>query len=108
MSLARLFPISVQGLDLDVARQDGTRRGSGFGCGHQLVGVADVVPQVGEGLALACNSRDLLEPADIPIFVMPVLQREPVHGAIVALPWASRPAVPAAMFRYAGSSPLGP
>src|SRR5687768_740143 len=48
----------------------------GIGVHHQPVGVPDVLLELRQGLALAEHAGDLLQPADIPVLVDPVLQGE--------------------------------
>ena len=71
-------------LHLDVARENRTAGWRRLALGHELVRVTNVLFQFGEGLALAENSRNLLQPPDIPLFVPPVFEREGVHPVIIA------------------------
>lgn len=76
---------SVQELNLDGARQNWAFGGSRLGFHHELVGVANVVLEFGERLALTHDPSNFLEPADVPGSVLPVFQRERAHKEIMVL-----------------------
>jgi len=66
-------------LELDLSDLNSGRRWGRLGVSHESIGVADVLLQVLQGLALAKDARNLPESADEPLVFFPVLQRERSH-----------------------------